>query len=198
MSALSLIGLLPGVLIFSAKSESYAIHTEILLQTYFMYDIARSMTDVINQVHERHAKAKARVERAEKALDSARSELFDIEAALRVLAGIAGGNTANLAKNAPSEAVSVRQANILEILPIQSTEGVEPKALYGKYDFRFPDDNVGLDVFRTTLWRMKERGGIFENGFQFWTVMSEQGRYWKQCHEQVVTPDEQVSNDYDL
>lgn len=136
------------------------------------------MDDIIELVRVRHAKAVAKVERAKKALDSARSELADIEAALRVLGGISSNGDSDSAKSGPSDAVAERQQNIIKLLP-DSAPGVEPKELHSRYEFHFAED-ISLDTFRTTIWRMKkdERRFAFEG--DEWTVENAEGRYWRE------------------
>lgn len=136
------------------------------------------MDDILAQVKERYEKARAKAEKAEKALDSARSELSDIETTLRVLQEMAGATNPNPAKGGPSEAVAERQANILSILGESQKTAVEPKELHGKYSIQFGED-VSLDTFRTTIWRMRERGPFQHQGM-YWRVVNFDGRYWKE------------------
>ncbi|MBP6362115.1 MAG: hypothetical protein KA329_01170 [Novosphingobium sp.] len=136
------------------------------------------MTGIIEQLKERHAKAKAKVERAEKALESARSEFSDIDTAMRVLAEMQGGGTQGQGRGNASEAVAERQANILKILREGRFSALEPKELHARYSLTFGDE-VSLDTFRTTIWRMKDRGP-YTDGSESWIVDNDEGRYWKE------------------
>ncbi|MFO6429122.1 hypothetical protein ACLBKT_03420 [Erythrobacter sp. W302b] len=143
------------------------------------------MNDILEQLKDRHAKAKARLEKAEKALESARSEFSDIETALRVLQEMQGIGASGGVKSVATEVVAERQSNILKVLREGRNSALEPKELYVYYSLTFGDD-VSLDTFRTTIWRMKDRGP-FADGETRWTVENEDGRYWK----------ERIPQDYD-
>lgn len=136
------------------------------------------MDNIIQQVKERYAKALAKVERAEKALDSARSELLDIEAAIRVidsLSGVEVGNKRN-------DGVPERQFNIVRMLREGRENGEEPKVLHGRFSL-FYDGDLGLDTFRTTIWRMKDKAFVLDN--DGWLVRNDEGRYWKEVMSDV-------------
>lgn len=140
------------------------------------------MDDILEQLKDRHAKARVKVDRAEKALDSARSELSDVETALRVLQEMRGIGSSSGPKVGASEAVAERQTNIVKVLKEGQISALEPKELYAHYTLSFGED-VSLETFRTTIWRMRDRGPFDVNGV-FWTVQNDDGRYWKERAQQ--------------
>lgn len=167
-----------GVLALPKINGILGIHGQTIAFAYAVCYSA-NMNSVVQQIEARRTKLLAKVEKAEKALESARSELADTDAALRVLANIADDSGTSEAKGQQSDAVSERQANILHILPEDADAGLEPKVLHAKYCFNFPIDDVSLDVLRTTVWRMKDRGNLHTQDGRLWSVDSDQGRYWK-------------------
>lgn len=146
------------------------------------------MDDVLNIIRERQQRAIAKIERAEKALEAARAELSDVEAAFRVVSDITGspqstGPATN--KASPSDTVTERQANIVSLLGNGRDRGIEPKDLYAKYCAETGDD-ISIDTFRTTIWRM-QKAGTFPADNQKWTVHSENGRYWKEIYSELFS-----------
>lgn len=135
------------------------------------------MTDLLSQIQERYAKAVAKVDRAEKALESARSELADLEAAKRVIDSLSAPTVSESLKSAVSETMAVRQHNIIGILGEGAQNGVEPKELHAVYALNF-DASLSLDTFRTTIWRMKDKPFTVDD--VRWTVQNDDGRYWKE------------------
>jgi len=140
------------------------------------------MDMVIRQLQDRLSRARARAEKAEKLLETAKSEVSDLQAAIRVLTSLEAGEADS--KGDPrrvvaTDAVAARQTNILQILPLGEENGKEPKVLHEFYQLQFPDDDLGLDVLRTTLWRMKIRRQEFKSPSGLWRVCSANGRYWK-------------------
>lgn len=140
------------------------------------------MDMVIRQLQDRLARAQMRAEKAEKLLETANAEVSDLQAAIRVLASLEGGEGASRGETRralASDAVAVRQTNILQILPLGEEHEKEPKALHELYQLQFPNDDLALDVLRTTLWRMKIRRQEFRSPSGLWKVCSDNGRYWK-------------------
>lgn len=142
------------------------------------------MNDILDMLQERLSKARARVEKSQKALDTAVAELADVEAAIRVLSDMTGQN-ASVQKASQTDTVSERQANIISLLPQIDSEGIEPKALHEHFLLAHPGDSVTLDVLRTTLWRMKDRRQKFTWEGKAWIVESDNGRYWKSLNEDL-------------
>ncbi|MFN3458243.1 MAG: hypothetical protein ACK4Z8_11770 [Novosphingobium sp.] len=140
------------------------------------------MNDILDMLQERLSKARARVEKSQKSLDTAIAELADVEAAIRVLSDMTGQNASGQ-KVSQTETVSERQANIISLLPQNDGEGIEPKALHEQFLLAHPSDGVTLDVLRTTLWRMKDRRQKFTSEGKAWIVESDNGRYWKSVSE---------------
>ena len=140
------------------------------------------MNDILDMLQERLSKARARVEKSQKALDTAVAELADVEAAIRVLSDMTGQSSI-APRASQTETVSERQANIISLLPKVDSEGIEPKALHEHFLLAHPSDSVTLDVLRTTLWRMKDRRQKFTWEGKAWTVESDNGRYRKSLCE---------------
>lgn len=132
------------------------------------------MDNIIEQLRDRAARVAAKVEKAKKALEAAVSELADVEAAIRVIEDMQGGG----GRVGVSDVVAERQANILKIMDSVRASASEPKELFSRYVTQFGDD-ITLDTFRTTLWRMKGKGPFHEGGEQ-WSVENQAGRYWKE------------------
>lgn len=135
------------------------------------------MADITSQIKELYAKAAAKVERAEKALDAARSELADLEAALRVIESLTPTGSMEATKVRAADAMAERHANILHILPEGPENGLEPKELHSHFSIIYGSD-LSLDTFRTTIWRMKDKAFRAEDGGE-WIVKNTDGRYWK-------------------
>lgn len=131
------------------------------------------MTDHVALLHERIEKAKGKVLRHQKSLESAKSELSDLTIALRVLEGLsAAGDSGGSA--VPS--TIGRQLAIVGILPVGREKGRPPADLYQTY-ILVGDEDITIDTFRTTIWRMRER--IFVVGDSEWGVFGDGGVYWK-------------------
>lgn len=133
------------------------------------------MDDIVSQIQERYAKAVAKVDKAEKALESARSEVTDLQAAIRVIESLSPSLSSGPRSNV-SDSMVERQQNIVSILGVGPDKGLEPKELHAEYAVVF-DGNLTLDTFRTTIWRMKDKA--YDSGGSRWTVQNENGRYWK-------------------
>lgn len=137
------------------------------------------MDDVFSKIRDKHARAQLRLERARRALEAAEADVADLEAALRVMAQISPGSPVPL-RPSQSDQVAERQLNLIKVLPHGRILAVEPKPLSERYAKMFPEDDVALDVLRTTLWRMKERAIAYPYDGHLWRVASASGRYWKQ------------------
>ncbi len=134
------------------------------------------MTDTINILKERLRKAEAKVSRYEKTLETAKNELSDIKTTLRVLGNIEGESVGDSQPNKPSP-VGGRQHDILMLLTVGVEKSQQPADLYESYKLIGSDD-INIDTFRTTIWRMKDKTFVMDG--DEWTVCSENGRYWKQ------------------
>jgi hypothetical protein len=137
------------------------------------------MDDVFSKIRDRHVRAQQRLERARRALEAAEVDVADLEAALRVMAQIAPGPAGAL-RYSHSDQVAERQLNLIKVLPNSRILAVEPKPLSERYAKMFPKDDAGLDVLRTTLWRMKDRTIVYPYDGHSWRVASASGRYWKE------------------
>lgn len=133
------------------------------------------MTDTIDLLKERQKKAEAKVLRYEKTLETAKNELSDIITTLRVLGDI--GESAEPESMAPKPSVvGERQKNIMHLISESQENARAPADIFESYKVFFGDD-VSIDTFRTTIWRMKDRVVAMEDGE--WCVYSDNGQYWK-------------------
>lgn len=133
------------------------------------------MTDTIHLLKERLKKAEAKVLRYEKTLESAKNELSDIITTLRVLGDIEGSPDSESAVPKPS-AVGERQKNIMNLIAEGREQARAPADIFETYKVIYGDD-VSIDTFRTTIWRMKDRIVAMQDGE--WRVYSDNGQYWK-------------------
>lgn len=143
------------------------------------------MEEAVSLLRDRAAKAAIKVQRAEKALDSARTELSDLQTALRVLENLTGGSGNVGPHVGPSAAVAERQTEILRLLGVGSKQATAPADLFASYD-AVTSEKITIDTFRTTVWRMKDKE------FDEWVVRSDSGLYWKEslfsAEESAVSP----------
>lgn len=135
------------------------------------------MKEAIQALRERIEKAEAKAARAEKALESARVELGDLQTALRVLEDISGVSSSASTAASQNDTVSKRQAAILLVMGFGPKEGRSPAELHSAYTAASQDD-ISMDTFRTTVWRMKDK--LFEANGENVTVRGESGSYWKE------------------
>lgn len=160
------------------------------------------MTDHLAILRDRIEKADARAQRYRKSLKTAENELSDLTTALRVLEGIASGTDSN----GPGTATTMgRQLEIVRLLGVGRENQKSPADLYGAYYHSSPED-ITIDTFRTTLWRMKDR--VFEVKEAEWVVRGDNGTYWKEEAEAPepeydrdggwVAPTPHSSDDWDL
>lgn len=137
------------------------------------------MEDTLAALKERIGKAETRVQRYEKSLETARSELADLHTAFRVLSNMAGIAEANPAPS-PTANISNRQSIIVGLLKDGRTSATAPVDLFNGYS-RFSDENISIDTFRTTIWRMKDKS--FKVDGITYVVRSEDGGYWRECED---------------
>ena len=135
------------------------------------------MTDTLVILKERIAKAEAKAVRARKSLENAEKELSDLTTTLRVMRELAGESEISDSPNG-SVAVSARQQQIIDLLNVGFDNSVSPVELFRAYSAQH-DDNISIDTFRTTLWRMKKEKREIPVGTQNYRVESDGGRYWK-------------------
>lgn len=136
------------------------------------------MTDHVAIIKGKIEKAESRVLRYRKSLESAESELRDLHTALRVLEGIASG-VEGVASSVPS--TMGRQLEILRLLTVGREKGQPPADLYKSY-IRLGGEDITIDTFRTTIWRMKDR--VFEMHGAQWVVHGDGGNYWREPLEE--------------
>jgi hypothetical protein len=137
------------------------------------------MEDTLAALKERIGKAETRVQRYEKSLETARSELADLHTAFRVISDIAGIAEANPAPS-PAANISNRQSIIVGLLKDGRARAAAPVDLYNGYS-QFSDENISIDTFRTTIWRMKDKN--FKVDGITYVVRSEDGAYWRECED---------------
>lgn len=130
------------------------------------------MESAVTLIRERLAKAEIKAARAEKAWETAKNEVSDLQTALRVMSELTG-------ESAPTSTANVaqRQLIITRLLRVGEANAVSPSDLYEQYQAASGED-LNLDTFRTTIWRMK--GGGFQDGPDLWLVTGDSGKYWKE------------------
>lgn len=133
------------------------------------------MYDVMTALKDRRAKAEAKLARATKALETARKELLDIDAAERVFATITGESPS---ATAASGMASDRDLIITRLLAATAEGARTPAELHPIYVGE-TDDSINLDAFRTALWRLQKK--IVRGKESDWVVRSEGGRYWREA-----------------
>lgn len=135
------------------------------------------MDDVLAALKDRRAKAEAKIARARKALEMAKKELDDLEAAERVIASISGES---VSATASQGSVSERDRVMTKLLATEMSGAQTPAELHQIYLDETGDD-INLDAFRTALWRLqkKEIRGVAN----IWVVRSDGGRYWRESAE---------------
>jgi hypothetical protein len=139
------------------------------------------MTDPLALIRDRLAKTEARIVRHERALESAKSAASDLRTALRVMEDITGESSPS--GDAGSPVVGTRQHEILGYLQEGEAAALAPATLFESYKLMASED-ITLDTFRTTIWRMKDKQ-FFADGFG-WTVRGHEGRYWKEKTSRVL------------
>ena len=129
------------------------------------------MDDTLRLIRERLLKAETKASRAEKTWDSAKKELEELQIALRVMRGLAGET------NLGSSNTGDRQGAILALLQMGQENSVAPADLFESYKI-MEEEQINIDTFRTTIWRMKDKD--FHVGNNWWLVKSDSGKYWKE------------------
>jgi hypothetical protein len=132
------------------------------------------MSDTMAILKERVAKAEAKVARAEKALESAKNELSDLQTTFRVMSEISGESPTPVSVS--SAAMAERQKIITRILPIGRENGQAPAEIFEAYKL-VGLERITIDTFRTTIWRMKNNP--FQTDKDTWYVEGDNGVYWK-------------------
>ena len=138
------------------------------------------MTDHLSILRDRIEKAESKVQRYKKSLKTAESELSDLITALRVLEGITNGSDSN---GSGTPTTMGRQLEILRMLTVGRDEAQSPADLYKTYSAEGSED-IAIDTFRTTIWRMKDK--TFEADGSVWGVHGDSGNYWKEWLREAV------------
>ncbi|NJC35078.1 hypothetical protein GGR88_002592 [Sphingomonas jejuensis] len=132
------------------------------------------MSDVMALLKDRLAKAEAKLTRAIKALESAKKELADLQAAERVMAEITGESAED--KGVPTS-ISDRDKDMAKLLETGSDAAISPIDLYPRY-LEATGDTINLDAFRTALWRLQKK--VIQGEERTWIVRSDNGKYWRE------------------
>lgn len=140
------------------------------------------MTDHLTILKGKIEKAEAKVIRYRKSLESAGSELSDLVTTLRVLEGIANDSESN---GAGTSTTMGRQLDIVRLLGVGRNNGQQPADLYASY-CRLGSEDIKIDTFRTTIWRMKEQEFDLEGAS--YVVQGDNGSYWKELVEDIKIP----------
>lgn len=136
--------------------------------------MSRRVSDAISLIRDRLTKAEAKVSKHEKALESARSEVTDLQTALRVMADITGESVS--AGKGGSASIGARQMTILQSLGTGMERSKPPADIFVEYKMSDGDD-ISADTFRTTIWRMKNK--TFAVNDEAFVVRAQEGMYWK-------------------
>ena len=145
------------------------------------------MDDHITLLKQRLEKSQARRLRARKALESAESEISDINTTLRILGEISG-DSPNSVRMPASASTSGRQNDIAGILSETRENAKSPSELFQSYTL-ISEDDINIDTFRTTIWRMKENKYVDVRSGVRYVVQSESGKYWKE----PLSPNDSIS-----
>lgn len=137
------------------------------------------MDETVSLLRDRIAKAETKLSRAEKALETARSELSDLQTTLRVLQDLTSEPNAGAPQSGTS-VVAERQSIIMSMLGVGVEQAKAPSDLFDFFEL-LSSEKITIDTFRTTVWRMRN------NEVDGWTVRSDGGVYWK---ERVLSPEE--------
>lgn len=133
------------------------------------------MNDAVALLREKMIKAEAKLARAEKSLESARTELSDLQTALRVMEGLLGesGAPASMLTGVP-----VRQTHILTLLGVGLENAKPPAELFEDYNL-IAHEEISLETFRTTIWRMADKTFDVPSGKL--VVRRNDNGYWKEA-----------------
>ena len=133
------------------------------------------MSDVMSLLKDRRAKAEGKVSRAIKALELARKELADLQAAERVMAEITGESPDT---KGATNSISDRDKEIAKLLEVGADAAISPVDLYPRY-LETTGDTINLDAFRTALWRLQKKS--IQGEERLWIVRSDSGKYWREA-----------------
>jgi hypothetical protein len=134
------------------------------------------MVDHIALLKDRLSKCETKVARYRKTLETAENEMAEVKIALRVLGEISG-ESPNSVKSESNSSTANRQQEIADLLGVGRQQGKSPMELYDAYGL-FGEDEINLETFRTTIWRMKGREYV-KDGISY-IIRSGDGRYWKE------------------
>jgi len=133
------------------------------------------MIDVMAALKDRRAKAEGRLNRALKALESAKKDLQDVIAAERVMADITGES---VEPKGDVGAPSSRDIEIAKLLNTTIDDAKSPAELHPVY-LDATGDTLNLEAFRTALWRLQKK--VVKGSEKSWAVKSKDGRYWREA-----------------
>ncbi len=153
---------------------------------YVMLGYGCNMTNTIKLLKERQNKAQTKVARYEKTLETAKNELSDINTTLRILGEIEGVSDSESDKKSVTS-VGERQNNLLFLIADGQDRATQPAEIYETYKVLYGEE-INIDTFRTTIWRMK--GKTFLHEGKKWRVHSNNGHYWK---VEITTIDNETS-----
>ena len=119
------------------------------------------MKNILAALTHKEQLADLRLKRARATLDAAERELADVQAAIRVINGLAQKDVSK-----PPSEPSANQDRILSALQVGKANGRTPKEVSSRLSET--GDEIAADYVRTTLWRMAKSG----------RVASADGRYW--------------------
>lgn len=132
--------------------------------------------DPVVILKERLAKAEAKSARHKKAWEASEVELSDLRTTLRVLIDVL--NPDNAVKTSDTASTGDRQRLIASMLGTSKDKAKAPADLFSSYRM-LSDEDINIETFRTTVWRMKDRIYDLANGR--WVVEGENGQYWKRA-----------------
>lgn len=141
------------------------------------------MTDTVAILRDRLAKGEAKVARLRKQLESAETEVSDVQTALRVLDQLLNQSTSESGGGDGSTTLA-RQNDIVSFLPEGRENATAPADLYETFK-SLSFEQINIDTFRTTIWRMK--GKVYTLQGRKWVVEGDNGNYWKRAVEDSQT-----------
>lgn len=133
------------------------------------------MDDPVSLIKERLAKSEAKEARAEKAWQAAKNETAEFRTALKVMMELTGAAPAS-APSGSAASIAERQKIIVQLLQVGEEDAQAPADLFESYKL-LADEEINIDTFRTTIWRMKDRH--YDIGWDTWLVKGATGGYWK-------------------
>ncbi len=145
------------------------------------------MTNHLTILRDRVERARTKVQRLEKSLESAGLELSDLMTALRVIEGIELDGDSNAAG---THSTSDRQNSIVRLLGVGLKNARAPADLYAAY-CQSGGEDITIDTFRTTIWRMKGKAFLLDD--TLWEVSAGNGMYWKSDESRL--PEQDLSID---